>query len=706
MKKRSKALPTLSALVLGTGLIAALVWYYDVYVNWQPRVYPFVITALVIGVILLTLLVLWLRGEYKVLRLVWKSALSMAIFALVLSVPSYLINNVMKLGAKRAADVTILLAASQLAVLFFILLLALRKQTGRLAVSLTVIGLALIWPLSFIVKAQTCTCADDPYSAVPPVHIESQVSQPGEAGSGIERWRMHQISFNSEANYADPFNDVILDITFTGPGGAEMVMPAFWDGGGTWRVRFAPVELGEWNYITSCSNTEDAGLHNQSGSFTCVPYTGELEIYRRGFLKTEPGVRYLMYADGTPFFYLGDTHWSMPKEPFDAMFKTVVDARAAQGFTVYQSEPLGHPVNHGPGYDLRDGLDESDLAAFADLDRRFDYIAEAGLAHANAQLFFAVELAEHVYEETYLRQLGRYWAARYGAYPVLWTTAQEADDDFYGVFTAEENPWKIVAEALAANDPYCHPLSAHQENTGHTSAGNSAFHKLEAHSWFAAQWSPALDSPPDFAVPKDYRQNGGGKPAVNYEGRYENLWTKNFGARAQGWLAFLNGMAGYGYGAIDIWLYESTYDADTTSRDGIDTITPEDKAAPWTESLYFETTEQLGYMRRFFEKIAWWELTPRFDCRRHWFVPWPRVNYSVASQGNESYVAYFYNRTKATGLLRGLDRQAGYQAEWFNPRSGETLPIGEARASLGIYRIPRKPDTNDWVLYVFKGDAQ
>ena len=518
-----------------------------------------------------------------------------------------------------------------------------------------------------------------------------------EADVIVERWRMHEISFTGQAAYADPFGGVEVDVAFTGPGGTAMVLPAFWDGGSTWRVRFAPTEVGLWTYESICSNAADAGLHGISGTIECVPYAGALEIYRRGFVKTEPGARYMMYADGTPFFYLGDTHWSMPGEPFDTMFKTVVDTRVEQGFTVYQSEPLGlgHSDN-GPGYNLRDGLTEADLAGFADLDRRFDYIADAGLVHANAQLFFANELAEHNYGEAYLRQLGRYWAARYCAYPVLWTTAQESDDDFYAVYTPADNPWKIVAAAIGECDAYHHPLSAHQENTGSTRAGNSEFKKLAAHSWFAAQWSPALNRSPDFSVPKDYWDNGGGKPAINYEGRYENLWTKNFGARAQGWISYLNGMYGYGYGAIDIWLYESSYDIDTTSNDGVDTITPADKAVPWTESLYFETTGQLGHMREFFEGMEWWELTPRFDSWR-WFIPFPFLTrYSVASRGSEAYVAYFYNPTRVTGLLRGLE-DAAYEAAWFNPRTGESAPAGSVKPFLGMAVVPCKPDGGDWV---------
>ena len=42
-----------------------------------------------------------------------------------------------------------------------------------------------------------------------------------------------------------------------------------------------------------------------------------------------------------------------------------------------------------------------------------------------------------------IEKLSRYWVARYAAYPVMWTTAQETDDDYYGTVKPDENPWLI-----------------------------------------------------------------------------------------------------------------------------------------------------------------------------------------------------------------------------------------------------------------------
>ena len=51
-------------------------------------------------------------------------------------------------------------------------------------------------------------------------------------------------SYSSEKAYADPFNDVELDVVFTDPQGHEQTVPAFWAGEQTWRIRYSPMAAG------------------------------------------------------------------------------------------------------------------------------------------------------------------------------------------------------------------------------------------------------------------------------------------------------------------------------------------------------------------------------------------------------------------------------------------------------------------------------
>jgi hypothetical protein len=539
-----------------------------------------------------------------------------------------------------------------------------------------------------------------------------------------ETWRAAEITFESATVYSQPL-DTDLSVAFKSPSGKVLTVPGFWDGGKTWRVRFAPTEYGVWEYVSTCSNAADSGLHNIRGTLGANLYKGPLEIYKHGFIKTAPGVRYFMYADGTPFFYLGDTHWSMPGEPFEEMFKTIVDKRVMQGFTVYQSEPLGAKYNFG------DGFSDADLPGLQDLDRRFKYIAEAGLVHANAELFFPPEIIKPCYTEDYLKRLCRMWVARFGAYPVLWTSAQEVDNDFYydrgdkGVFDAKSNPWKKVLRWVLEFDIYKHPGTAHMEFMGSKAepkefppkeqrpkygygviASTSSFRDLPAHTWYAIQWTPPNNAGIHWPPLKDFWENGQGKPLVNYEGSYDHLWTLGAGARQQGWTAYLNGMFGQGYGAIDIWFHNSNYDMDKDTVRGPVTITVEQKKTKWTTSVDFPAATELGvHMKKFFTAIEWWKLTPRFDDKQ-WFEPEKSAWYSLGTVNTETYVLYLYNcSTTATGTLRNM-RKTRYSAQWFNTQTGQYLDTGtftpdpDPQNGKRQWKIPQKPSASDWVLLV------
>ncbi len=555
---------------------------------------------------------------------------------------------------------------------------------------------------------------------------------------GVERWRVAELTFQSATDYSTTGAATVeMDVAFTHTAtGTVISRPAFWDGNNIFKVRFAPTLEGEWTWKSECN--ADAALTDKHGTLSCVPYSGNLDIYRHGFLKTEPGVKHLMYADGTPFFYLGDTHWGMYTEEYDepgphagdtgakSHFKYIVDRRAEQGFTVYQSEPIGAAFN------LKDGsVDQSDIAGMQTADRYYQYIAEKGLVHANAEFFFASDLSRQLADNHQaLRHISRYWVARFGAYPVMWTMAQEVDNDFYyeignhKVYSYENNPWVEIAEYIHNADAYSHPLSAHQENSVKTSVtgkgcevgddprgggGISVFAdndvaRRAGHTWWAAQWSPALTEPSDPEMIWDYWTSP--RPAVNYEGRYCGLWTKDFGSRAQGWISYLSGFFGYGYGAIDIWLYKSTYDVGKSSFDGVDSITVADKLRPWSEAVEYPSAHHMRHLRTFMESFDWWHLVP---------VLHGNANYRDKSNGyahaatSRRHVFYFYSHNTATGTLRIApysmsSRRSGdtaYTMQWYNPRNSEYLAPTDADADTdGWLTLPQRQDDADWVLVI------
>ena len=550
------------------------------------------------------------------------------------------------------------------------------------------------------------------------MNVEKNKTHKGVDNYVVEVYNVLEIALTGSKSYSNPFSEVEVTATFTRTGGKTIIRPAFWDGNNTWKIRFAPTETGEWNMVTSCSDVTNTGLNAISLSIKCNPYSGTLDIYKHGFLKISDNRRYFVYDDGTPFFYLGDTHWLYIHERFNtsnrkgvaSQFKYIVDKRVAQGFTVYQSEAIQHP--HGSngnatdgshnGIDeehfcnFRDGFDEKDIAGFKNIDRKFKYIADKGLVHANSAICWALDPADYpdAYSEEFMAKLGRYWAARYGAYPVLWTIAQEIDKNMYNKYDSVSiKKWFAAAKSISDNDAYHHPLTAHMENTSKTVASSSWWGNKAYHNWWAVQWQGGNIMP----VAKDFWNYSPSKPSVLYESPYEGFWTDAKGAVGVGYQAIQSGIYGYGYGSNGIW-------NDLYSKDPPDYGTGYEmplRYLNWYDGINLTGAKQLIFLKKFYTAIQWWKLVPRFDDRS-WSVFADKSQSLIATNEKELYVVYFFNKVPSTGTLKNMEKNVSYTAKWFNIRNGIFTIIKTFQTGDSTWTIPDKPDSEDWILLVEK----
>ncbi len=564
-----------------------------------------------------------------------------------------------------------------------------------------------------------------------------------------EQWVVCEMEFTSSVTYDDPVYTVETDVIFYhAESGTTMTIPAFWDGGTTWRVRFAPTKVGEWSFYTVCTDTENQGLHHRAGTVSCRAYTGELDVYKHGFVKTEAGKNYFMYDDGTPFFYLADTHWTLPLEHLDdyfseeeharvgitqeeaeangitSQFKYTMDYRAEQGYTVIQTQPLGYwtvPGQNGwfaddEGNIYTYGVNDLMLEKFQQYDRYFAYIAEKGLVHSNTQFGYPTALMTEYFggkiTDEQLEKLCRYWVARYSAYPVMWATTQEGDNDYYGdrgdcEATPETNPWKLVMQYIVQYDAYSHPTTCHQEHWDYTRVENSAFDKLEGHTWYAAQYNFSVLGAAPWNAMRDYWNNPGCKPVVNYEGRYDHFWTGTDGARAQGWLAYLNGQVGYGYGVQPIWSIFWSGD-DSNNWTGSDELGEFKRNDNWLEGLQAEAGEQVTYIKDLLTEYDWWELAPCFD-RSYFYEPGERFTcYSVSHIRNEVYIGYFYGNASLRAELGSFTsmKNGTYEVKLYNCRTGEVAEVYTVEVTDGTYKLPNRTDKNDLVIIAaYQGES-
>ena len=190
--------------------------------------------------------------------------------------------------------------------------------------------------VSLCIAAAMCFCLPMGVAAVSPV----------QAAGPVHVWEKVEIALRAEDAYENPFTEVNVWVDLKGPG-FERRCYGFWDGDNMFRVRVLATAAGKWSW-RSGSQPADAGLNGKTGEFEAVPWRDEekrANPNRRGMIRATANGHAFEYADGTPFFLMGDTWWATPTFRFpwreddspralgtDAGFQDYVRLRREQGF--------------------------------------------------------------------------------------------------------------------------------------------------------------------------------------------------------------------------------------------------------------------------------------------------------------------------------------------------------------------------------------
>lgn len=503
-----------------------------------------------------------------------------------------------------------------------------------------------------------------------------------------EQWRTVDIPVKTAKEYRNPFEDVDVFGEFTGPEGQKLKLLAFWDGDGTWIVRFAPTAVGEWNYevtSTDADNTDFTG----SGTVTCVPYAGDLDIYKHGFLKVSEDRDYLEYADGTPFFWLGDTHWTFVTEErwnesncpkYESQFRACVDKRVAQKFTVYQSnfrDGEGRGI-FGVSLDMMHKTEDNgflpNLEVFHEnVDKKMKYLADCGLVNAVGYAWgFDMSKPNHGVER--YKRLAKYTAARYGAYPVIWTLAGELPG-YGGDLEEGVRLWGQVAEECERWCAYENLQSVHL-------ACSRPFPQIyQNEPWFDFAMSQAGhgDFSMDPVMYLEFKEMYKGHPVLESEATYEGANSNEFVSRIipakmmrrLAYLIMQCGGCGYTYGCNGVW--ELQWEA------GVGGIGWGDMA--WWDGLELPGADQLTIFRDFYESVGWANLLPLSQEQaetRSFFMTADtgRRIYFTGDKEMRTIVGYMSETSMRSFTLRGLTA-AEYKMYFVDPETGERTEYAE-----------------------------
>lgn len=511
-----------------------------------------------------------------------------------------------------------------------------------------------------------------------------------------------EIVLHSTKEYANPFMDVAIDAVFTHESGRTITLPGFWNGENEWKVRFSPDRAGQWRYTVTCSDAENPSL-TSSGLVDAAPCQAKTELEKHGYVRLEPGKQYMVYEDGTPFFYLGDTHWMMPD--FERLhecnypgctcgnqFKHTADDRIQKGFTVYQtyfSAARTTPTKGSPSW-WKEPYTQINPEAFNQtMDIMIEYLAQNGITTALGFGTHYGTIKSFHQDPKPLLAFVRYCVARYACYPLIWITAQEITNLNENAFTL----WKQAGALVAELDGYHRPNGAHMHVHPITDPRSVDLNEQPWHEWWTVQgghggYNKLL--PRTFY--QGYYENKEKKLFIETECQYEDIYCSGFcghdAPRIGAWQAMQCGSAGFTYGVTGLWAMGWNQKDDQNMVN----YSPE----PWFVGLDKPGSTEVGYMKKFYEYVGWSQLTPHFGYELGEFEM--RKYVSIAHKGQDIFVYYFFSKDIETGILKGLKPNTAYQVRWFDPVNGKFIDLPSVKTETGIVNIPPRPSLRDWVL--------
>jgi Protein of unknown function (DUF4038)/Domain of unknown function (DUF5060) len=511
-------------------------------------------------------------------------------------------------------------------------------------------------------------------------------------------------AYVSGKQYSDPFNQVDVDVIVTTPSGVEERVPAFWGGDFTWRVRYAPAEPGRYKVRTVCTDTGNRDLHGQSTTLNVEPYTGSNPHYKHGPLKIAADGRHFEHADGTHFFWLGDTWWMglCKRLSWPDGFETLTADRVHKGFTMVQivaglypdMEPYDERGANEAGYPWDRDFARINPAYFDMADVRIQHLSDHGLAACIVGFwgYFIPRMGMNKVKKHW-----RYLVARWSAYPVVWCLAGEGTMPYYLSKTPEQDAeaqkhgLTELARYVRSVDPHRHPITIHPSSSAIECVDDPSvldFDMLQTgHS--DRQSVPNTIETVNKSLAANPRM-----PVLIGEVCYEGIQeaSRQEVQRFMFWSAVLSGTGGHTYGANGIWQVNTREKPYGLSPHGHSWGGP-----PWDVAAVLPGSGQLGLAKTLLMRYSWWKLEPRPDM----IDPrWGKEDYwkpFAAEIPGETVIAFTPAAYKGA-TFRNL-KPGSYRAFFFNPADGTETEIGSITPDAsGSWKIAEVPIFQDWVV--------
>jgi len=584
------------------------------------------------------------------------------------------------------------------------------------------------------------------------------------AGDATTRhvWERIDLAFEAQGSYENAYTEVTVWVDLEGPGFSRRVY-GFWNGGNSFVVRVSATAPGTWRW-TSGSAPTDPGLSGKSGSFTALPWSAsELKVNpnRRGMIGPTANGRGLQYSDGTPYFLIGDTWWSLPSFRFPlsdpeasarplgpgATLNDYVGYRKAQGFNcvgLIAAQPAWANDGHSQSMQMPDGTwvraawqqpgtqSAKDMHneggrpflfpgkvpgfedLFPDMDRiNPDYfkVLDAKIDYLNAQGFVPfIEVARrdtgqawkrfYDWPQSYARYV-QYVFARYQANIAIFSPIHY--DYFEQTIPAEDYnvPINLVLERYG-RPPFGTMLSANPNPSTLVNFG--------ADGWVDLHQSGNVREHHTYWYLTEIFETEPARPAINGEPYYAGLhqlgtpYPLRVPPDSEADQCYVrSGLYGsFLSGGLAGFIYgaEGIWQADTE---------PEALYKMW-DSFQWQSAAQVQHLRTFANVRGerYLELEPKAELVMpnkagpdFGYFGW---SYCARTPDRSFFLLYFEKDAPIEARLRGAKKYARYRPTFFDPREGTWLSPGDAIpvASSSVLALPPRPDERDWGLMLEK----
>jgi len=517
----------------------------------------------------------------------------------------------------------------------------------------------------------------------------------------VPQWTTHEISLEAQNQYDNGYTDVDVWAVFKNQQEDSLVRPAFWDGGNTWKIRFAPPDDdSEWHWQTYAS-VEDEGLQGNSGSIQAISYSGDNRLLRHGLLGVSNGNRNVVHADGTPFLVVGGTPWAIPFRATAEQVDIYAADRQEKGFNAALLMSV-QPDMYAEGPEARDSI--------LGFDRGFADLSEGHLNQLKPDYFQYVDslmriLVDHeivpVYQpvfhgfgwkgktvlgptadpDEYARYC-KYLVARYGSMPAFWLVGGDGDGLAPGI--------KPGGEIIEKWDTYHQPTGIHYNPCDNWLApwaaedSSGCFHynkSYQAEPWLDFQWAQSgHDGKHLYYKVEEMYENKPTKAVANGEPTYEGMQGGKVGLGwwqgHEAWMQLMHGgTMGVVYGAAGLWQWKVTDD-----EPGWDEWT--DQSLSWDKVMKLEGSKYVGLVSKAFEGFDFTDMEKRWDL----------------TDGDQPLLAvpgsFYISYLEEGGDIAINTIPEGLEYYWYNPKTGDVAESGETGAK-GVFSAP---DDAPWVF--------